>query len=141
MSRSDSLHFQVLTGVTGQLEHLSGQVLQDGGRVDGCRGTHTTVRSGSRFQMTMNSANLQAERVKLVDCLFLFFEMNEIFKSKRFEHSVFTLTGNCRPARAEREMAFAFDLPESLPALPPAYWRFERGRERESVSQIRESTF
>lgn len=36
---------------------------------------------------------------------------------------VFTqiLTGNCRPARAERETAFAFDLPESLPALPPAY--------------------
>lgn len=26
-----------------------------------------------------------------------------------------------RPARAERETAFALALPESLPALPPAY--------------------
>lgn len=26
----------------------------------------------------------------------------------------------CKPARAERETAFAFAFPESLPALPPA---------------------
>ena len=58
----NSLHFQVLTGVTGQLEHLSGQVLQDGGGVDGRRGTHTTVRCGSRFQVTVNSTDLIGEQ-------------------------------------------------------------------------------
>jgi len=30
-------------------------------------------------------------------------------------------TGNCNPARAERETALALAFPESLPALPPAY--------------------
>jgi hypothetical protein len=30
-------------------------------------------------------------------------------------------TGNCKPARDEREIDFDFDLPESLPALPPAF--------------------
>lgn len=30
-------------------------------------------------------------------------------------------TRTCNPARADRETAFAFALPESLPALPPAY--------------------
>lgn len=27
----------------------------------------------------------------------------------------------CNPARADRDTAFAFAFPESLPALPPAY--------------------
>lgn len=31
------------------------------------------------------------------------------------------LTLTCKPALAERETALAFALPESLPALPPAY--------------------
>lgn len=33
-----------------------------------------------------------------------------------FEQELLT----CRPARAERETAFAFAFPESFPALPPA---------------------
>lgn len=32
----------------------------------------------------------------------------------------------CSPARAEREIAFVFALPESLPALPPACATFKR---------------
>ena len=41
MSGGDSLHLQVLTGVTGQLEDLSSEVLQDGGAVDGSGGSNT----------------------------------------------------------------------------------------------------
>ena len=41
MSGGDSLHLQVLTGVAGQLEDLSREVLQDGGAVDGSGGSNT----------------------------------------------------------------------------------------------------
>lgn len=39
------------------------------------------------------------------------------------KHRKFT----CKPALAERETAFAFALPESLPALPPAYSQRKNG--------------
>ena len=41
MSGGDSLHLQVLTGVAGQLEDLSREVLQDGGAVDSSGGSNT----------------------------------------------------------------------------------------------------
>ena len=41
MSGGDSLHLKVLTGVAGQLEDLSSEVLQDGGAVDGSGGSNT----------------------------------------------------------------------------------------------------
>ena len=41
MSGGDSLHLQVLTGVTGQLEDLSREVLQDGGAVHSSSGSHS----------------------------------------------------------------------------------------------------
>ena len=41
MSGGDSLHLQVLTGVAGQLEDLSSEVLQDGGAVDSSGGSNT----------------------------------------------------------------------------------------------------
>lgn len=34
VARGDALHLQVLGGVTCELEHLSGEVLKDGSRVD-----------------------------------------------------------------------------------------------------------
>lgn len=41
------------------------------------------------------------------------------------------------PARADRDTAFAFALPESLPAFPPAYQKYKMvGREACLVSQI-----
>lgn len=39
----DTLDLQVLRGVTGELENLSSQVLEDGSRVDGSSGTDTTT--------------------------------------------------------------------------------------------------
>ena len=54
MSGGDSLHLQVLTGVTGQLEDLSREVLQDGGAVDGSGGSNTATAEGPGLQMTMD---------------------------------------------------------------------------------------
>ena len=41
MAGSDTLDLEVLAGVAGELEDLGGQVLKDGGRVDGGGGTDT----------------------------------------------------------------------------------------------------
>ena len=54
MSGGDSLHLQVLTGVTGQLEDLSREVLQDGGAVHGGGGTNTTSGKAPALEMTMD---------------------------------------------------------------------------------------
>lgn len=39
MPRSDALHLKIFAGVPRQLEHLSREVFEDGGRVDGSRGS------------------------------------------------------------------------------------------------------
>merc|ERR1712241_102264 len=54
MSGGDSLHLQVLTGVAGQLEDLSREVLQDGGAVDGSGGSNTATAEGPGLQMTVD---------------------------------------------------------------------------------------
>ena len=41
MAGRDTLDLEVLAGVAGELEDLGGQVLEDGGRVDGGGGTDT----------------------------------------------------------------------------------------------------
>ena len=41
MAGRDTLDLEVLAGVSGELEDLGGQVLKDGGRVDGGGGTDT----------------------------------------------------------------------------------------------------
>ena len=41
MAGSDTLDLEVLAGVTGELEDLGGQILKDGGSVDGGGGTDT----------------------------------------------------------------------------------------------------
>ena len=54
MPGGDSLHLQVLTGVAGQLEDLSSEVLQDGGAVDGSGGSNTARAEAPALQMTMD---------------------------------------------------------------------------------------
>lgn len=51
------LHLQVLAGVTGKLEHLSGEVLEDSGRVDGGRGTNTAASAHSALEESVDSSN------------------------------------------------------------------------------------
>ena len=52
-----SLHLQVLASVTGELEHLCGEVLKDRSSVDSRCSTNTAVRAHSAFQESMNSSN------------------------------------------------------------------------------------
>ena len=53
MSGCDTLHLEILAGVAGKLEYLSGDVLQYGGIVDGGSGAHPTYR-GPLLQVTVN---------------------------------------------------------------------------------------
>ena len=57
VTRSYSLHLEVLAGVSSELQHFGGQVLQDRGRVDGRRGTDATVRADSALQEPVDSPN------------------------------------------------------------------------------------
>jgi len=54
---SDTLHLQILGGVTGQLENLGSQVLQDGCRVDGGCGADSAVGGSAVLQVTVNTAH------------------------------------------------------------------------------------
>ena len=54
MSGGDPLHLEILGGVTGQLEDLSGEVLQDGGGVHSSGGSNTTGRKAAALQVTVD---------------------------------------------------------------------------------------
>ena len=54
MSRGDPLHLEVLGGVAGELEDLGGEVLEDGGAVDGGGGSNTARREGAALQVTVD---------------------------------------------------------------------------------------
>ena len=105
MSGGDSLHLQVLTGVAGQLEDLSREVLQDGGAVHGGGGSNSAAAEGPALQMTMDPRNV-------------FMKQSSSFYTLAFLS--YLPTGNCSPALALLDTAFCFDFPVSFPAFPPA---------------------
>lgn len=47
---SDTLHLEILGSIAGQLQHLSGEVFQDGSSVHCSGGTNTTVRGGTSLE-------------------------------------------------------------------------------------------
>lgn len=55
VTRSYSLHLEVLAGVAGELQHLSGKILEDCRRVDGRRGTNATVGADSALEESVDS--------------------------------------------------------------------------------------
>lgn len=57
MSWCDSLHLEILRGVTSKLKNLSSQVLEDGSTVDGRSGSNSTVGADSALQESMDSSN------------------------------------------------------------------------------------
>ena len=57
VARSDSLHLEVLASVTGELEDLSGEVLEDSGGVDGASGSNTAVGADSALQESVDSSD------------------------------------------------------------------------------------
>ena len=54
MSGSDSLDLEILGGISCQLEDLGCEVLQDGGAVDGGRGSNTTCGETATLQVTVD---------------------------------------------------------------------------------------
>lgn len=108
--------------------HLSCQVLQDSGRIDGGGGSNTSMARRAVLQVPVDTTDgelgdkrgaqlvntpPQSHSAPKILSIYAFSGIVGISKS-----SVFRLTWS--PARAERETAFAFAFPESLPALPPA---------------------
>jgi len=61
MARSDSLHLEILGGITSQLEHLGSQVLQNGGRVDSGGGSHAPMAGGALLQEAVDAAHWELE--------------------------------------------------------------------------------
>jgi len=57
VARRDTLHLEILGRVAGQLENLSGEVLEDGGAVHGGGGADTSVRGGPVLQVTVDPAH------------------------------------------------------------------------------------
>jgi len=57
MARGHSLHLKILAGVTSELEHLSGEVLEDSGRVDGRCSSNTAAGAYSALQEPVNSSH------------------------------------------------------------------------------------
>src|SRR5690242_1704224 len=57
VARGDTLDLQILAGIPSELQNLSGQVLQDGSRVDCCSGTNTPICLGPLLQLTVDTAN------------------------------------------------------------------------------------
>ena len=57
MSWCDSLHLQVLRGVTGELEDFGSKVLKDSSTVDGRGGSNSAIGTDSGFQESMNSSD------------------------------------------------------------------------------------
>ena len=53
----DTLHLGLLGGVAGKLEDLSGEVLKDGSRVHGGRGTDTAVSGGAALEEAVDTAD------------------------------------------------------------------------------------
>merc|ERR1712018_300456 len=53
----DTLHLEILGGVAGQLENLSGEVLEDGGAVDGGGGADASVRRGPVLEVVVDPAH------------------------------------------------------------------------------------
>ena len=57
MAGRNALDFEILGGVAGKLKNFSGEVLQDGGGVDGRGGANALLLGHTLFQVTVNTAN------------------------------------------------------------------------------------
>jgi len=61
MAWGDTLHLQILGGVSCQFQNLSGEVFEDGGGVDGSGGTDTAVGGSTALQETMDTTDWELE--------------------------------------------------------------------------------
>lgn len=96
--------------------YFSGEVLEDGSTVHSCCSAYTTVAGCASLQVPMDTPHGELTE-------------NKGNKVSNAGHPSRNLTLNpqitCSPALWERETAFAFALPLSFPALPPACMQTE----------------
>ena len=57
MTRVDTLLFQVLGGVTGQLQHFSAQIFKNRSTIDSSSGTYAATTTDTLFEVAMNTTN------------------------------------------------------------------------------------
>jgi|LauGreDrversion4_2_1035121.scaffolds.fasta_scaffold376394_1 hypothetical protein len=57
VSGCDSLHLEILAGVSGELKNLSCQVLEDSCSINGRCGSNSAVSANSTLQESVNSSN------------------------------------------------------------------------------------
>ena len=57
VTRVDTLHVHILSGVTSKLEQLGSQVLKDGGAVHGCSGSNATSSVRALLQETVDTSD------------------------------------------------------------------------------------
>ena len=61
VARRDALHAQVLGGVARKLEDLSGEVLEDGGRVDGSDGANAALVGDAQLEVAVDATDGELE--------------------------------------------------------------------------------
>ena len=59
---SDSLHLEILAGVSGKLEYLSGEILEDSGSVDGGCSADAAARCHSALEESVDSAHRELKK-------------------------------------------------------------------------------
>ena len=68
MTRSDTLDFQVLGSISGELENLGGQVLHDGCGVHGSGSSNTLLHGNTLFQVSVHTTNGELFLIFKVSC-------------------------------------------------------------------------
>lgn len=62
---SDALHFEILGSITCQLQHLSREVLQNGGTVHSSSGSHPSMACGASLQVSVDPAHRKLKKRRL----------------------------------------------------------------------------
>ena len=61
VTRSDSLHLEVFASVASELENLSSEVLEDGGRIDGGCSTDAAACANSTLEEPVDSSDRELD--------------------------------------------------------------------------------
>lgn len=61
MAGGYALDLEIFAGISGQFEDLRGEVLEDGGRVDGSGGSHALLATDAVLEVAMDSTDWELE--------------------------------------------------------------------------------
>jgi len=86
MSRGDPLHLQILGCVAGQLEHLGGEILEDGRAVDGRSGSNSAWGGCPRLEVPVDPADWKLKSSASASWNRLLFCLSRVFSSLSSSH-------------------------------------------------------